>query len=48
MFPSGGGTRVPRVLLREIGILPVWICPIGGGDPQAKFRSIRSIPGPCT
>jgi len=32
--------RAPEFLaffLKEIGILPVWICPIGGDDPQAKF-----------
>ncbi|HYS75267.1 MAG TPA: FAD-binding oxidoreductase [Burkholderiales bacterium] len=33
-------SRAPEFLaffLEEIGILPVWICPIGGYDPQAKF-----------
>jgi len=30
--------------LQEVGILPVWICPIGGYDPQAKFRSISRSP----
>jgi FAD/FMN-containing dehydrogenase len=32
--------RAPEFLaffLGEVGILPVWICPIGGYDPQAKF-----------
>ncbi len=32
--------RAPEFLAffhEEIGILPVWICPIGGYDPQARF-----------
>jgi len=32
--------RAPEFLeffLKEIGILPIWICPIGGSDAQARF-----------
>ena len=30
---------------REIGILPVWICPIRAGDPEARFDLYPLAPG---
>ncbi|HWH48544.1 MAG TPA: FAD-binding oxidoreductase [Burkholderiales bacterium] len=30
---------------REIGILPVWICPIRAADPQARFDLYPLVPG---
>jgi FAD/FMN-containing dehydrogenase len=41
-------SRAPDFLaffLEEVGILPVWICPIGGYDPQAKFPLYQVDPG---
>jgi FAD/FMN-containing dehydrogenase len=35
--PIGRAPEFLAFFLREVGILPVWICPIGGYDPQAKF-----------
>jgi len=36
-IPIASRTRVSRVLLKEVGVLPVWICPIGGYHDQARF-----------
>jgi FAD/FMN-containing dehydrogenase len=36
-IPIGGAQEFLAFFLQEVGILPVWICPIGGYDPQAKF-----------
>jgi FAD/FMN-containing dehydrogenase len=32
-------------LLREIGILPAWICPIGAGADSRRFMLYRLLPG---
>jgi FAD/FMN-containing dehydrogenase len=31
---------------REIGILPIWICPIRGGDPGARFHLYPLVSSP--
>ncbi len=36
-IPVGRAPEFLAFFLEEVGILPVWICPIGGYDPQAKF-----------
>jgi FAD/FMN-containing dehydrogenase len=40
--------RAPEFLeffRREIGILPVWVCPIRAGDPQARFDLYPLVAG---
>jgi FAD/FMN-containing dehydrogenase len=32
-------------LLREIGILPIWICPVRAPVPEARFTLFALIPG---
>src|SRR6266700_2539801 len=36
-IPVSRASEFLAFFLKEVGILPVWICPIGGYDPQAKF-----------
>ena len=36
-IPVAGAADFLAFLLREIGILPIWICPVRGPAPQAQF-----------
>jgi len=36
-IPVAGAANFLAFLLREIGILPIWICPVRGPAPQAQF-----------
>jgi FAD/FMN-containing dehydrogenase len=36
-IPVGRAPEFLAFFLKEVGILPVWICPIGGYDAQARF-----------
>ena len=38
-IPSDRATAFLGMLLREIGILPIWVCPIRGADPALPFIS---------
>jgi FAD/FMN-containing dehydrogenase len=36
-IPIAGAEEFLRFLLREIGILPIWICPLRVAEPQSRF-----------
>ncbi len=44
-IPIGRAAEFLDFLLREIGILPVWICPVRPHDPQARFPLYPMDPG---
>ena len=44
-IPVGRCAEFLQFMLAEIGILPIWICPIGAYDPRAEFTLYRYDPG---
>jgi FAD/FMN-containing dehydrogenase len=44
-LPLGRCAEFLAFLLREVGVLPIWICPIGVYDPKARFPLYPLDPG---
>jgi len=44
-LPVGRCAEFLAFLLREVGVLPIWICPIGVYDPKARFPLYPLDPG---
>ena len=44
-IPIGHAPEFLAFFLKEVGVLPIWICPIGGYDAQARFPLYPVDPG---
>ncbi len=43
-IPAENAPEFLRFMLREIGLLPIWICPAGSPDPAARFSLYPTDP----